>query len=214
MLLSGGCTILAFVVLRRWGWERPRGKFGLVYLGLFLGMLFVFFGDVTGGIYDIILRVATPFPSFADVAYLIGYIVVSLALLQFLWFFRDAVGRWASKMVLLFCVSVGGLGLLLVLSHGVAHAPVMALDATYPILDGILVMLSLMILLCFRSKFISPPWIWLALGALLIGVGHFLNGLGSAEGWYHFPDPIDLFFLWGYVSFGVGFSMQIKLDKQ
>jgi hypothetical protein len=107
-------------------------------------------------------------------------------------------------------MSVGGVGLVFLLSHSVARVAAVALDAAYPVLDGFLIMLSVMILVFFRSRFISPPWRWLALGILLIGVAHFLNGLGSTEDWYVCPQPIDLFYLWGCVSFGLGFSMPTK----
>ena len=212
ILFSGGCTVLGLIVVRRFAWRKPRGTFGLTYLGLFLGMLFVFFGDVTGGIYDAVLG-ATPFPSFADAFYLVGYAVASVALLQFLWFFRNAIGQWAYKLVPLFGVSAGGLALVFYLSSSAAHVPIVALDALYPVSDGFLVMLGVMILLCFRSRFISPPWFWFAMGVLMIGIAHFLNGLGNTEGWYHFPDTIDLLYLWGYVSFGLGFSIQAKPEE-
>jgi len=207
MLLSGGCAVLAFVVVRQMGW---RGKFGSIHFGLFLGILVVFLGNASDGIYDVTLR-ATPFPSISDVLYLLGYAVVTVTLLEFLWFFRKAVNRkMMTKLIALLVISAGGLTVVYLLSHIMTRLPAVALDAAYPILDGFGVMLSVIMLVCFRSRFISPPWRWFALGMLLMGIGHFLNGLGNAEGWYSYPDPIDLLYLWGYVSLGLGFSMQTK----
>jgi len=60
--------------------------------------------------------------------------------------------------------------LVFLLSHSVARVAAVALDAAYPVLDGFLIMLSVMILVFFRSRF----------------------------------------YLWGYVSFGLGFSMLTK----
>lgn len=207
MLLSGSCAILAFVVIRRMGW---RGKFGAVYLGLFIGMLLVFLGDICGGIYDSLWAV-TPFPSLADVFYFLGYVVAIVTMLRFLWFFRRAVDRErAFKLIVLFILFVGGLSVVFLISHSVAQVPVVALDALYPILDGVSLTISFIMFSFFRSRFISPPWRWFALGTLLIGIAHFLNGLGTTEGWYTYPQPLDLFYLWGYVSFGLGFSIQTK----
>jgi hypothetical protein len=207
ILLSGGCTVLALVVVRRMGW---RGKFGSVYSGFFIGMLLVFLGNVSDGIYDRIWG-ATPFPSFSDALYLLGYSVATVTLLRFLWFFRKAVNReGALKLIVSFILSVSGLIVVFLLSHIVTQAPVVTLSALYPILDVFAVTLSAMMLAFFRSRFISPPWKWFALGVLLMGVGHFLNGLGTTEGWYSYPQPLDLFYLWGYTSLGLGFSMQTK----
>jgi hypothetical protein len=205
ILLSGGCVVLAYVSLRKMGWG---GKFGVVNLGLFAGMVCVFLGDVTGGIYDILLKVTTPFPSVADGLYLIGYMIVSVAALQFLWFFRAAVRKVALKLIFLFGVFIVILSIVLVESNVVTSVPFVALEVAYPVYDSFLFLLSIILLLLFRDGLISPPWRWLAFGMLLVGVAHFLNGVGSIEGWYSFPQPIDLFYLWGYISFGLGFSMQ------
>jgi len=211
MLLSGSCTVLAFVVVRRWGRE---GKFGRVYFGTFVGMLFIFLGDVAGAVYDIILRTATPFPSIADVFYLLGYAVASVSLLSFLWFFRKAVDRrMAYKVILLFVVSACILSGVFLFSHSLTGTSVLDLDVIYGVSDSFVITLSVIMLLVFsQSKFISPPWRWFALGLLLTGGAHFLNGLGNSEGWYSFPDPIDLVYLWGYISFGLGFSIQASSE--
>jgi len=210
MGLSGSCTVLALVVVLKIGWH---GKFGIVHLGLFLGMLLVFIGDLSGGIYDS-LWAATPFPSLADAFYLFGYAVVFVTLSRFLWFFRKAINRQrALKLLVVFISFVCGLGIVFLVSHSLAQVPVVELDALYPILDGVLLTLSVVMFSFFRSKFISPPWRWFALGVLLIGIGHFLNGLGTTEGWYTYPQPLDLFYLWGYVSFGLAFSMQTKPEQ-
>jgi len=189
------------------GWH---GKFGAVYSGFLIGMLLVFLGNVTDGIYDTIWA-ATPFPSFSDALYLLGYSVAFVTLLRFLWFFRKAVNReGALKLIALFILSASGVSLVFILSHSVTQVPIIALDALYPILDGFAITLSVMMLAFFRSRFIYPPWRWFALGVLLMGIGHFLNGLGTAEGWYSYPQPLDLFYLWGYVSLALGFSIQTK----
>ena len=212
MLLSGGCTVLAFVVVRRWGRE---GKFGKVYFGTCIGMSLIFLGDVTGGVYDIVLRVATPFPSLADVFYLLGYAVASVSLLTFLWYFKKAVDRKiAYKIILVFVASTCSLSFVFLFSHSLTGTSVLDLDVAYAVLDSFVITLAVIMLLVFsQSKFISPPWRWFALGLLLIGVAHFLNGLGNAEGWYSFPDPVDLIYLWGYVSFGLGFSIQADSES-
>ena len=205
ILLSGGCTVLAFVVVKKMGW---RGKFGSVSAGFCIGMLLIFLGNVSDGIYDA-LRGATPFPSLSDVLYVLGYIVAFVTLLRFLWFFKNAIHRRETlKLFVLFVLSSICLSLVFVFSHKVTEDPVVVLSALYPLLDVFSIALSVMVLAFFRSRFFSPPWRWFALGVLLMGIGHFLNGLGNTEGWYSYPQPLDLFYLWGYVSLGLGFSIQ------
>ena len=205
ILLSGGCAVLASLVVRKMGW---RGKFGAVYAGFFVGMLLIFLGNVSDGIYDTLWG-ATPYPSLSDILYVLGYIVAFVTLLRFVWFFKSVVNRKGTlKLGVLSGLSAVGLLLVFLFSHKVTEVPVIALSALYPILDVFSVALSVAMFAFFRSKFISPPWRWFALGVLLIGIGHFLNGIGNTEGWYSYPQPLDLFYLWGFVSLGLGFSMQ------
>jgi len=205
ILLSGGCTVLAFVVVKKMGW---RGKFGSLCAGFLIGMLLIFLGNVSDGIYDALWG-ATPFPSLSDVLYVLGYVAAFVTLLRFLWFFKSAINRrGALELIGLFVLSSISLSLVFVFSHKVTEVPVVALSTLYPLLDSFSVGLSVMVLVFFRSRFFSPPWRWFALGVLLMGIAHFLNGLGNTEGWYTYPQPLDLFYLWGFISLGLGFSIQ------
>jgi hypothetical protein len=208
VLLSGSCTILALVVVKKMD---LRGKFGLVYFSFFIAMLLVFIGNVADAIYNNILRTAEPFPSLADAFYIVGYAAVALPLLHLLWFYRKAVRiKVLQKFVLVFVIFAACLGLIYISMNAVTSVTARTIDLTYPLLDGFLLTLSAMILVSYRSRFISPPVRWFALGLLLTGAAHFLNGLGNAQGWYSYPHPIDLIYLWAYVSFGLGLSIQIK----
>jgi hypothetical protein len=210
MLLSGSCTILAIAVVRRWG---RKGRFGRVCFGIFVGMFFIFLGDLAGGVYDIILQVVTPFPSYADLLYLLGYAIAIVSVLSFLWFFGRTIERkTVYKVVLLFAITAAVLSIVFLVSHTLTGTAIVDLDVAYLCLDTFAIMLSVMMLQFFRSKFISPPWRWFALGLLLIGIAHFLNSLGNTEGWYTYPQPLDLIYLWGYVSFGLGFSIQASSE--
>jgi hypothetical protein len=42
--VSGGCSSLGLLVVRRWGY---KGRFGLVHLGLFLAVFLWFLGEAT-----------------------------------------------------------------------------------------------------------------------------------------------------------------------
>lgn len=93
VLSSGICSILAFLVIRKWGF---KGKFGIVHLGLFLGILLWFLGDTAWAIYETVLQIEIPYPSFADVFYLVGYIPIAMGMVQFLWTFRSGLKRESS----------------------------------------------------------------------------------------------------------------------
>lgn len=67
ILVSGACSLIAFMVVRKWG---IRGAFGEAHLGLFLYVLLQFLGELTWTIYESVFHVEVPYPSLADLFYL------------------------------------------------------------------------------------------------------------------------------------------------
>jgi hypothetical protein len=140
-LASGICSILAFLVVRKWGF---RGRFGIVHLGLFLGMFLWFLGNMAWVVYETFLQIKVPYPSFADVFYLVAYIPAAIGIVQFLWTFRSGFRRqWFFAG---FAVGLVFLGLICVfligpLTMSVEDSLTKIFDVAYPVFDSMLVVL-------------------------------------------------------------------------
>jgi hypothetical protein len=212
VLASGICSILAFLVIRKWGF---RGKLGIVYLGLFLGILLWFLGDTAWTIYETVLQIEIPYPSFADVFYLVGYIPIAIGIIQFLWTFRVGLKRERAFVAL-------GVGLLfLCLTYAFLIAPLVgstedfltkSYDVAYPVLDSMLVVLAIFMLFVFRGGKMAGAWIWISLGLLLTALADITFSLGSLQGWYYSGHPIDLIQFWGYIGLALGLDEQRTAD--
>jgi hypothetical protein len=208
VLASGICSILAFLVTRHWGF---RGRFGLVHLGLFLGVLLWFLGDAAWTIYETVLQINIPYPSFADVFYLAGYIPIAIGIVQFLWTFRAGLKRQRAFVAL-------GVGLIfLVLTCVFLIGPLVvstedfltkSYDVAYPLLDSMLVVLAIFMFFVFSGGKMAGVWVWISFGLLLTALADIAFSLGSLQGWYYSGHPIELIQFWGYISLALGLESQ------
>ena len=208
VLASGICSILAFLVTRHWG---IRGKFGLVHLGLFIGLFLWFLGETTWTIYETVLQTEIPYPSLADVSYIAGYIPIAIGIVQFLWTFRAGLKRQMAFVAL-------GVGLLFLgLTYGFLIGPLLvstedimmkSFDVAYPVLDSMLVVLAIFMLFVFRGGKMAGAWVWISLGLLLTVLADIAFSLGTLQGWYYSGHPIELLDLWGYIAIALGLEEQ------
>lgn len=208
ILVSGGCSLLGLLAVRRVG---LTGKYGLVYLGLFLAVFLWFLGETVWGIYEVVLHVDVPYPSVADVFYLGGYLPAFLGMGQFLWFFRDSfTPRRIVQALLWFLIIMGFSGIILLypLMTESADALTKVFDVMYPLLDAFLITFAVTIFLTFGKGTFAKNWLWIALGMLLSGLGDIAFSYGTLMGWYYSGHPIEIIYLWSYLSLGLGFVGQ------
>lgn len=208
VLASGICSILAFLVVRHWGF---RGKVGVVHLGLFLGIFLWFLGDTAWTIYETILQIEIPYPSLADVFYLVGYIPIAIAIIQFLWAFRATLKKQSTFIAL----AVGLLFLGMTYTFLIGPIAVSTedfltktYDVAYPVLDSALVVLAIFMFFVFRGGKMAGAWVWISLGLLLTALADIAFSLGSLQGWYYSGHPIELIQFWGYIGLALGLDEQ------
>jgi len=210
VLVSGICTFFALSVVRKFG---GRGKFGLVHTGLFLAVLFWCLGETTWGIYEVCLRIPIPYPSLADVFYLAGYFPAIISIVLALKFLSKGLTEFkmlVSSLLGLMIIGVVFIFLLNPLLSNSAGALTAVLDLAYPSLDLVLLILAIMMLLVFEGAPPSTPWLWISVGIILTTVADIGFSLGTLQGWYYSGHPIELLWLWGYITLALGFDNQRK----
>ena len=213
-LASGICSIIAFLIVDRWGSE---SRFGIVHIGMFLGVFFWFLGDITWVVYETILHFAIPYPSFADVFYLAGYVPIAVGMVQFLRIFHSSLSRKRAVAALLMGLLSFACTLLLVIGPLTISSEELLtkmFDVAYPALDSLLVLLAFLMVFIFRGGKMSGSWVWIAFGLLLNALADILFSLGTLQGWYYSGHPIELVQIWAYICLGVGFYEQIYFYEQ
>lgn len=165
---------------------------------------------------ELVLHVK-PFPSSADIFYVLGYIFLILFALYYMRMVKNAVTR---KMIL---VSVAASILLLLPSlyitlyensdvDGIAFL----LAFAYPILDSIVLVPALIGIMMFFRGEVNKLWTFfsLAIASLAAGDTGFL--LTQMNGSYYTGHPVDMLLIWSYILFSFGVYSQYKLfsDKK
>lgn len=228
-LAVGGPSKLLFLILaagfaarcaRRF--ERPNPGH-TAWLFLAVGLSLYSCGQLTLVVYQLVLAVPTPFPSWADAFFMASAAVLIAALICFLQAYRrsglpfDPIGDLAG---------VGG-GSLLVLGTAVAFIlrPVvqssegglgLLLNLAYPVSDLALLVPSLILLRVswrLRGGSVAKVWLALVVGFVAIAAGDVAFAYFTEVGVARLDSVIDLMFLAGYMSIARGALWQDEISS-
>ena len=208
VLVSGVCTFFALPVMLKFG---GRGKFGSVHVGLFLAVFLWCLGEATWGIYEVGRHVPFPYPSLADVFYLVGYLPAIISILLAVRFLRSGLTEVKALVLSLLGLMIIGLVFSFLLSPLLSNstgALAKVLDLVYPSLDSVLLILAIMMLLIFEGAPPSTPWLWISVGMILTTIADISFSVGTLQGWYYSGHPIELLWVWGYIALALGFDNQ------
>jgi hypothetical protein len=180
---------------------------------LTFGFLFWFLGEVTYSIYALLFGIAIPYPSIADLFWLIGYPLVLVGMAVFLHQFRYAIRRITVIIVLGISAVAVGLIFLLLIMPTISISPILAVNIVgfaYPILDVALLFASLIGVLLFWGGKVGRGWYWIALASILFSLADIGFSYLTARGLYYDGHPLDLFYDYAYVCYGFSVYSQIK----
>ena len=188
------------------------------------GLLFFFLGQSVLAYYQLIRHVATPYPSLADLFFLLGTVFLVTALTLFiLSYFR--AGYPTGTRIETLITSVIAAGLLVGLVYGVL-GPILGapqpstelfLNLAYPILDFLLLIPTFILLrVAFRLRGgkLWKVWIFILVGILCFLTGDILFAYFATLD-KAFLDPIlDLAFAYGYILVSRGVLYQLELLRE
>lgn len=210
------CVAIAFLsavsCMKRYGFD-VRRRFQAVWFCFTLGTGLWVLAEFTWALYYFVLNVEVPYPSFADVFYLGGYVPIIAGLTLYLGDFSAGMSR---RRLALAVVAIGvgvtlAMGFILPLEFSSElSAENLATNLLYPILDLVLVSLTILSLSIFIGGSLAKWWILFAAGSTLYVVGdeYFLYQI--AQGSYYNGSVDDLVFLLGYLFLALAFYAHRK----
>lgn len=213
-LIAGVAVVTSAIALKKY-WGNPADKFSRIWLAFTLGMICWFLGEAIWTVYALLLNVEVPYPSIADVVWLIGYIPLIFAITMYIRTFRFVV----SKAMLTVAAATVFIGSLVIFSS--LASPILAsateeetttlmVDIAYPALDVIMFSLSIIGLLIFVRGKIASAWLFIN-GAILMNViGDILFSFTTLDGTYYNGHYLELFYYWGYIMFALAFYTHRK----
>jgi len=201
------CVMASFWTLRRYAAHNPKPMFSAAWIGISAWLCMWFLGESTWAVYVVLLQ-TNPFPSLADIFYIGGYVFLGYALFLILKLFSSVFSE--KKLAFLAVVSVSlsvavGFSLLAPILTSEADLYTMMFSAAYPILDVGLFVLVFSIFMIFIEGAIGKAWFFLTLGVALQIVADLLFNYAELQGFYYEGHPLELFWLWGYMTFLLGF---------
>jgi diguanylate cyclase (GGDEF)-like protein len=169
------------------------------------GFVALFGGDLLWNIYELVLHVIAPFPSWADASYLAGYVLIPLGLTLLV---RTRNGGFSRSSLLDGCIVGVGVGVLfwvffMAPSISGTNAPLLPqlIAVAYPIGDVVMLVAAARLALSGGTK--NASFVFLLTGLLAF----ILADVAYAEiiilGNYYPAHPIDIGWLFGYTCFAV-----------
>jgi len=146
-----------------------------------------------------------PFPSAADVFYLIGYPFLLMFFIAYLQPVKAGITKKMLAATSVFSLSVLALGLYVTVGNGTDDVFATVVAAIYPVFDSILIVPALIgVALFFKGK-VNFMWTLFCLGTICVFVADAAFLLGQNEDSYYTGNPAEILFYWNYIllAFGV-----------
>lgn len=196
-------TFSAYLAMKKYGLGSITGY---AMFAFFLGLFFWFVGEVVWAIYVLAYAIEVPFPSIADIFYLLGYPLFYFGLISYLKVFRDALNKKVvtiSSLAGLIVVIVTGIFVVPEALFSTANPIEGLISITYPIFDAILIILAIMGTLIFIGGRIWVSWILLSIGFILLGIVDLSYYYQVLLGLIWEGHPLELIYLWSYLHLAV-----------
>jgi hypothetical protein len=210
-ITAGFMVVSCLLTLRRYGWK-SRSTYPLILLFVSVGISLWFLAELTVAIYTVYLNIEA-FPSLADIFYLGGYIWLFLALSMLFNMFQTVFSKKMFKAMAFPTVttaSVVSQVLLIPIIVSNTNPITLAISFAYPILDLVLFAFSFSILLIFLKGGIGKAWFFLTLSILLATIADLLFSYLQLQGLFYEGHPVELLWLWSYITFILGLHIHRK----
>ena len=199
-------ALYSLTLVRRYGID-PKDRFTRLWVYVAVGLFLWVLGEITWSVYELVLLVSVPYPSVADVFWIAGYLPLVIALLLYIAPFKDALSL-KSVLSAVAVALLADVGVFVVLIGPVfspsADPATRLFDFAYPILDMVLLGVSIAGMLLFLPGRISRLWVWLNLGFISTVIADILFSYFSALGTYYDGHPLELFYFLGYAAILLG----------
>jgi hypothetical protein len=210
--IAGATVITATFALKRY-WGGLSSKLTQVWMCFAIGIFFWFLGELTWAIYALMLNIAIPYPSVADAFWLTGYSLLLLALTAYLWLVKPALSKTVLATASTIVLIMGILFSYFLIAPALMQETDLitkTIDAAYPILDFIMLILTITGLIVLAKSRVTKSWMLFNTGILMIAIGDSAFSYATAHNTYYEGHPLELFLHFGYLLFILAFYIHTK----
>jgi hypothetical protein len=198
-------------------WRMSSGKqagwMSRVYASYALGIGFWLLAECTWSLYVLAFRIGIPYPSMADLFWLVGYVPLLMALLLQAWPFRELlVSRkqlavTLGMFVLAFLILIVTIPPLLRQSQDLVA---LSMSVAYPLLDTLLLTVAIPVFIIFRKGSYWRPMLFVMVGIMLQLVADLAFNQAFFTGAYFPGSSTDLIFDLSYLMLVLGFYRALR----
>jgi len=206
--VPGALIILSIIIAMRF---RGSGKHGKAWIVFTIFAISWFTAEQIWLVYELIYEI-DPWPSIADFFYLSGYPFLFAFSILYLLPVRKAISKNLVIYSLLITVAIliPTFSLVYQTNYSENYLEV-ALAASYPVLDALLLCPALIgVTLFFKGK-VNFLWSLICLGMALNVIADTGFLMLSMDDSYYTGHPIDLLYLWAYIIFAFGVYSHIRI---
>ncbi len=186
-----------------------RSLLGVVFFFLALGLLIWGIGEIVWSIYVLAYGIEVPFPSLADVLYVLGYIPLFMGFALFMKIFGYVFSERAIKITSIVSgVAILGMMSFMVVPKALAQPGDIvegALAVAYPLLDAALLALATISFMVFWGGKLARGWLYLLIGFILLAVVDVFYYYYELLGLIWEGHPLEILWLLSYLAMAKGF---------
>jgi hypothetical protein len=209
--ITGIFVGVAAMMTRRFGFVGSHGKAWLMFLGAATSWCLA---ETTWAIYDLVYN-QNPFPSVADIFYVVGYPLFFGFLMYYIKPVKKAITR---KMLVTAIVIAACLAIPCVYIAYSSDPKVTLLEnllsTAYPVGDAILLVPALLgISLFFRGE-VSFSWTIICIGIVFFTIGDIGFQITTFNNTYYAGHPVDIILMCSYILFSFGAIDHLRIFKK
>ena len=209
--VAGTLIFVAALLLKRLG---SSGTHGMAWISLFGFAVMWFLAEMIWMAEEIFLNIE-PYPSTADIFYLMGYPFLLLFLISYLEPVKKAITKEIFAIPLIISASVL-LTCLFFALHDVEYVGNLELTiaTAYPVADAFVIVPALIgIHLFFRGQ-VNFMWSLVCIGIISVFIADAAFLFAQVDDWYYTGHPIEILFQWTYVLIAFGVYDQLRIFKR
>jgi len=205
----GAAVMLSIIFAIRSG---AKGSHGKAWILFSIAMVTWFIGEQVWFVYELVYN-ENPFPSLADFFYLTGYVFF----FAFSFYYIKPVKKAVTKKIVGTAIAISAALLIPTVYYSLNsdyNSFELALAASYPILDVITLVPSLIGIALFLGGEVNFMWTLVMLGMAIFVMADTGFLVANLAGEYYTGHPLDILYLWSYLLFAFGVRDQMNIFRK
>ncbi|MEW6588778.1 MAG: hypothetical protein AB1299_06395 [Thermoproteota archaeon] len=206
--VAGSFLGLSILILVRFG---ISGTHGIAWASFGGYAMSWFVAEMLWIVQELYLKI-DPFPSAADIFYLIGYPFLIMFFIAYLQPMRSAITKKMIAASFAFSIGILGISLHFVFSTTTNEDIFELVLATiYPVFDAMVIIPALIGVGLFFKGHVNLMWTLLCLGAISVFAADTAFLIAQNEESYYTGNPMEILFYWNYILLAFGIHNHLNL---